>query len=155
MPAMHFLFIRLIICIGMNGILSVCSAGCLILYAAVILKLLDIKYVTVFILDSFVRFIIKQRVSCYMYKYLCRASEGHFVNIHVASDSCSCCGTKPWNNVHNSRRETHLKWQYREHVNAGKKQYFNVSEINKNSNWPHKNMWHHITSYIISYVSIF
>ena len=49
------------------------------------------------------------------YAYLCRTSEGHFINVHVAGDGCSCCGTKPWNNVYDSRREPCLTSQHREH----------------------------------------
>lgn len=44
-------------------------------------------------------------------KYLCGTSESHFIDVHVAGDSCSCCRTKTWNNVHNSGREPGLQYK--------------------------------------------
>lgn len=41
--------------------------------------------------------------------YLSGASEGYFVNVLVAGNGCPCRGAKPWDDVHNSRRELCLK----------------------------------------------
>lgn len=42
-------------------------------------------------------------------QHLCGTSESHFVDVHVAGNCCSCCRTKAWNDVHNSRRKPCLQ----------------------------------------------